>query len=68
VAEAMAEHGVGARLRRLGMPDKFAHAVGSQGFLRDRYGLAGADVVAAAVALLENPAAAGLATRLASRS
>ena len=54
VAEAMAEHGVGGRLRRLGMPDQFAHAVGSQEYLRDRYGLSASDVVAAAVTLIDH--------------
>ena len=60
-AEAMAEHGVAGRLRRLGLPDEFAHAVGSQSYLLDRYGLAAADVVAAAMALIDTaPAPAGL--------
>jgi transketolase len=45
VAEALAESGVGARLRRVGLPDTFAHAVGSREFLLDRYGLS-ADAIA----------------------
>lgn len=44
VAEALAEHGVGARLARLGLPDTFAHAVGSQPFLLDHYGLSAARI------------------------
>ena len=65
-AEAMAEHAVSGRLRRLGLPDQFAHAVGSQDFLLDRYGLAAADVVAAAVGLIDHaasPSAGTLTTR-----
>ncbi len=65
-AEAMAEHGVAGRLRRLGLPDQFAHAVGSQDYLLDRYGLAAPDVVAAAVGLVDNasqPAGSSLTTR-----
>ena len=58
----MAEHGVAGRLRRLGLPDEFAHAVGSRDYLRDRYGLAAADVVAAAMALIDTaPTPTGLA-------
>jgi transketolase len=44
IAEALADHGVGARLTRLGLPDTFAHAVGSQGFLLDHYGLSAARI------------------------
>jgi transketolase len=39
VAETLAEHGVGARLRRLGVPDAFAHAVGSRQHLLTQVGL-----------------------------
>jgi transketolase len=39
VAEALADNGVGARLIRLGLPDTFAHAVGSQRHLLSHYGL-----------------------------
>ena len=37
-AETLAEAGVGAVLRRVGLPDTFAHAVGSRDYLVDRYG------------------------------
>jgi transketolase len=52
-AEALAEHGAGARLRRVGVPDTFAHVVGSQEHLRRHYGLTGDDVARAALELLE---------------
>ena len=38
-AEALAEEGVGARLRRVGLPDTFAHEVGSREHLLRTYGL-----------------------------
>jgi transketolase len=52
-AEALAESGVGAVLRRVGLPDTFAHAVGSRDYLVDRYGLSGPAVADAARGLLE---------------
>jgi len=52
-AEALAEAGVGAVLRRVGLPDTFAHAVGSRDYLVDRYGLSGPAVADAARRLLE---------------
>ena len=52
VAEALAEHGVGARLRRVGLPDVFAHEVGSREHLLRRYGLDAEHVAVAAITLL----------------
>ena len=52
-AEALAEAGAGAVLRRIGLPDTFAHAVGSRDYLVDRYGLSGPAVADAARGLLE---------------
>ena len=51
-AEAVAEAGLGVRLRRVGLQDSYAHAVGSREHLLGRYGLAAADVAAAALDLL----------------
>lgn len=39
VAEKIAESGRGVKFRRFGIPDVFTHAVGSQQFLRKKYGL-----------------------------
>jgi transketolase len=52
-AEALAEAGTGARLRRIGFQDTFAHAVGSRDHLVDHYGLSAAAVARAAVELIE---------------
>ena len=52
-AEALAEAGVGAVLRRIGLPDTFAHTVGSRDYLVERYGLSGPAVADAARGLLE---------------
>jgi transketolase len=52
VAEALADHGVGARLARLGLPDAFAHAVGSREFLLAHYGLDAAAIADRARALV----------------
>jgi transketolase len=52
-AETLAEHGTGARLRRLGLPDAFAHAVGSREHLLAHFGIDAAGVVRAALELLE---------------
>ena len=49
VAEALAEAGVPARLRRLGIPDAFAHAVGSRDHLLAHFGLDGEAVARAAL-------------------
>ena len=57
-AEAIAESGLRVALRRVGLPDTYAHAVGSREYLLARYGLAAADVAAAAVDLLETRRAA----------
>jgi transketolase len=51
-AEALAERGVGARLRRVGLQDEFAFAVGSREHLLRRYGLSAAGIASAAHALL----------------
>ncbi len=51
-AEALAEHGAGARLRRVGVPDEFVHAVGSREHLMEHYGITGDGVAAAAIDLL----------------
>jgi transketolase len=55
-AEALAESGVPARLRRLGMPDAFAHAVGSREHLLEHFGLDGDSVAHATLELLEGVA------------
>jgi transketolase len=52
-AEALAEAGTGARLRRIGFQDTFAHAVGSRDHLVDHYGLSAAAVARAATELIE---------------
>jgi transketolase len=52
-AEALAESGVAARLRRLGLPDAFAHAVGSREYLLGHFGLDGHSVARATLELLE---------------
>jgi transketolase len=51
-AEALAERGVGARLRRVGLRDEFAHAVGSHAHLLRHYGLAAPQIAKAADGLL----------------
>jgi transketolase len=52
-AEALAEHGTGARLRRVGLPDTFAHAVGSREHLLAQFGMDAPGVVRAVLELLE---------------
>jgi transketolase len=52
-AEAMAEHGAPARLRRIGLPDTFAHAVGSREHLLRGFGVTAADVARTALELIE---------------
>jgi transketolase len=51
-AEALTEQGVPVRLRRIGLRDEFAHAVGSREHLLLHYGLTTADITAAALELL----------------
>ena len=53
VAEAAAESGLAVRLRRLGLQDAFAHAVGTREHLLSVYGLDAPAVAAAAHALCE---------------
>ena len=52
-AEAIAEHGAAARLRRVGLPDTFAHAVGSREHLLAGFGVTSAGVARTALDLLE---------------
>jgi transketolase len=52
-AEALAEAGVGAVLRRVGFPDTFAHAVGSRDHLVGHYGASAGAVAATVRDLLE---------------
>jgi len=52
VAEALAEDGVPAQLRRVGLRDEFAFAVGSREHLLAEYGLTGNDIARTALALL----------------
>lgn len=50
-AEAIAEAGVGARLRRIGLSDTFAHEVGSQAHLRAVHGITADQIFATAAEL-----------------
>lgn len=52
VAEAIAESGLSGRLCRVGLPDTFAHEVGSRSHLLRRYGLDAEAVLSAAIDLL----------------
>ena len=54
VAEVLAEHAP-ARLRRIGMPDRFCEHVGSQEYLLRTYGITGKAVAEAAMMLLDQP-------------
>lgn len=54
-AEALAEHGVPAQLRRIGLRDEFAFAVGSREHLLREYGLTANDVARTALALIGAP-------------
>lgn len=47
-AEALAEAGAGVPLRRIGLPDTFAHAIGSRDHLVDHYGLSAEAIAEAA--------------------
>ena len=51
-AEVLAENGVPARLKRLGLRDVFAHAVGSREHLLREYGLTADDIARTALNLL----------------
>ncbi|MEA2427265.1 MAG: transketolase [Thermoleophilaceae bacterium] len=51
-AEVLAERGAAAPLRRIGLQDEFAFAVGSREHLLRRYGIAAADIAAAATQLV----------------
>jgi transketolase len=51
-AEALAENGVPARLKRLGLRDVFAHAVGSREHLLRQYGLTADDIARSALNLI----------------
>ncbi len=44
VAEVMAEHLGTAQLLRIGLADQYCTQVGSQGYLRDQYGMSGAKI------------------------
>jgi transketolase len=44
VAEVIAESGKGVRFRRIAIPDVYSHYVGSQKFLREKFGLGSFDV------------------------
>jgi transketolase len=52
VAEVAAESGLPVRLRRVGLPDTFAHAVGSRPHLLEHYGLDAAAIAASAATLV----------------
>ena len=52
-AEAIAEAGAGARLRRVGVPDVFASGVGTREHLLARFGLDVSGIAGAALALID---------------
>jgi transketolase len=54
-AEALAEHGVPAQLKRVGLRDEFAFAVGSRDHLLREYGLTGNDIARTALNLIDAP-------------
>jgi transketolase len=60
-AEAMAEAGTGARLRRIGLLDRFAHEVGSQAHLLSAHGITGERIQHTAFELLRSRDAAAAA-------
>jgi transketolase len=39
VAEVLADENLNVKFKRLGVPDEYPHIIGSQNFLRDKYGL-----------------------------
>lgn len=43
VAELIAERGKAVKFKRIAIPDKYSHFVGSQQFLRDKFGLSNAE-------------------------
>jgi transketolase len=51
-AEVLAENGVPARLKRLGLRDVFAHAVGSREHLLREYGITADDIARSALNLI----------------
>lgn len=55
VAELLAEHGLPARLRRVGLADRFAREVGSRSHLLAHHGLDAVAIAAAARNLLGHP-------------
>jgi transketolase len=57
-AEALAEAGTGARLRRIGLRDTFAHEVGSQAHLLSVHGITEDQIHAQALELVSRDAAA----------
>jgi transketolase len=61
-AETLAEAGAGAVLRRVGLPDTFAHEVGSRDHLVDHYGLSAAAVADAVRELVEGRPACATTT------
>jgi transketolase len=63
VAEALAEAGIGVRLRRVGVQDRFAES-GSRPYLFAKYGLDAATVVHQAWAALEQPGPAPVPTEI----
>jgi transketolase len=54
-AEVLAEHGVPAQLKRIGLRDEFAFAVGSRDHLLREYGLTADDITRHALALIGAP-------------
>jgi transketolase len=58
-AEALAEAGTGARLRRIGLRDTFAHEVGSQGHLLAAHGITEEQIHAQALELVSAGGEAG---------
>jgi transketolase len=57
-AEALAEAGTGARLRRIGLEDRFAYEVGSQAHLLAAHGITGERIQHAALELIRSRDAA----------
>ena len=55
-AEALAEAGTGARLRRIGLRDRFAYEVGSQAHLLSAHGITGERIQDAALELVRSRA------------
>jgi transketolase len=53
VAEVLAEHAPGVRLKRLGLPDRFCPEYGTQDYLLDRAGLSVDAIASAAREIVE---------------